>query len=81
MATLNDLPIKSIASMTREELITHILAIRTIRRQIKPKAVPKERKSRNGTTKEKGIDSLLAMLSPAQVEELLSQIEGDTEDE
>lgn len=81
MATLNDLPIKSITSMSREELIAHILAIRTIRRQMKKKAEPKERKPRNGATKERGIDSLLAMLSPAQVDELLSQIGGDEDDE
>ena len=75
MANLNDLPIKSIADMEREELITHILRVRNARRWV-PKATTKKSGSpRKRQPVEHKPKDLVGMLTPEQAAKLLEQLE------
>uniref|UniRef100_A0A6H1ZPG7 Uncharacterized protein n=1 Tax=viral metagenome TaxID=1070528 RepID=A0A6H1ZPG7_9ZZZZ len=79
MANLNNLPIKSISHMARDELVLHILTIRNARR-----APTKLAKATNVKTQKnsgpRSTKDILSMLSPEQARMLLSQL-GDEDDE
>jgi molybdopterin-biosynthesis enzyme MoeA-like protein len=72
MATIDDLSIEAISTMSREALIEHIMNVRRIRRIYKPttkkKAAPKKAV--------KSTSDIINMLSPAQTEALLKKLEG-----
>jgi hypothetical protein len=75
MANLNDLPIKSIADMEREELITHILSIRKARRYVGKTTTKKSSAPTKRTPAEKKPKDIIGMLSPEQAAALLEQLE------
>jgi hypothetical protein len=84
MANLNDLPIKSISKMTREELIVHILRVRNARR-----GVSKVVKTTNPKTRQKSEPKLtktsIDSISPEQAAQILAALgemkENESEEE
>ena len=71
MATIDDLPNKSILDMDKDELFAHIMTVRSSRRVVKKavKASPK-------APKVKTTDELVGMIPPALAEALLKKLEG-----
>lgn len=71
MATIDDLPNKSILEMGDDELFAHFKEIRASRK------IPKKvAKSPSKVEKPRSVDELVGMLSPAMADELLEKIEG-----
>jgi len=77
MATIHDLPVPSFLKMSTEEQFTHIMAVRSRRRYVPPKATSTKTGGRQkAEPKPKSADDLLSMLSPEQAAKLLSELEG-----
>ena len=75
MATIEDLPNKSILDMTQDELYERLREIRLSRRTPKKaakKSTPKKQAA-------KSTNELIDMLSPAQKEAILNKLEGGKE--
>lgn len=66
---------KSISEMTDEELHTLLHQVRSSR--VSSKKVVREKRSRKPAKIPKQLESLLANLTPEQVEALLSEVDGD----
>ena len=73
MATINDLPNKSILDMTKDELYLHIMNVRSSRRT--PKKVRKSA-SKKSQPKPRTTEELVRMLTPEMRNELLAELEG-----
>lgn len=75
MADLNDLSIKPISEMDRDELVTHILKIRNARRGPLKATNKKSSAPAKRQPAERKPEDLLSMLSPEQAQALLDRLE------
>ena len=78
MATLSDLPIKSILDMDDGELLSHFMKIRSRRRIPIKKTVTETNGRSKSKPKEKSTGDLLNLLTPEMAKKLLGKLTEDT---